>query len=149
MSKCRICGRPLTARSSVATGVGPVCAGRGYQGRIRARFGSGLGGWSEIEEWEKVNHPCYSCKLFEFPHKDNEIIIPDGYRVEMHGVKADFDKNGIGGFCRNFLELVDGNLINEKCACKGSEYIARKKEDEQPQVGLLHGRDGQVELFEI
>jgi hypothetical protein len=114
-----------------------------------ARFGSSLGGWSEIEEWEKVNSPCYSCKNFEFPIKGQEKKTPDGYRVEMHSDVGSFEKNSIGGWCKALRVLVDGNLVKNESACAGCYFQTRKKESEQPQVGLLIGRDGQTELFKI
>lgn len=149
MSSCRICGRPLSNPASVASGIGPICGSRNYRGRISLRFGSSLGGWTEIEAWEKVNHPCYSCKFFEFPTKGNEIETPKNFRVEMHGLVQEFPKDAIGGFCKKVIELVDGNLINEGTACGGRDFITRRKTGELPEIGLLQDRSGQIELFEL
>ena len=148
MSKCAICGRALSNPQSVARGVGPVCGGRMYVSRIRSRYGSCIGGWSAIEEWEKVNCPCYSCKLFEFPAKGQEVKTEDGFRVIIHGLSFDFSKDAIGGYCKAYKVLVDGNLINEHTWCKGKLFIRRKSEEETPKVGLLRNRN-QIELFEI
>ena len=138
MTKCSICGRPLTNPTSVAKGVGPICGARNYSGRIRARHGSYLGGWTEIEAWEHVNNPCYSCKLFIFPNTEE---TQEGGRVVTHKhLQKLFHLSAIGGFCKKLQILVDGNTIGDKRECGRTGYLKRKTSSEQPSGGILVGK---------
>lgn len=122
MSNCSICGRALSNPASIAAGVGPICGGRGYRNRIAGRFGNPRWGWSEIAEWEVVNHPCYSCKHFRFPNKGKELTLEDGNRRVSFPAKdpytgkrplnratgreeiKTFPPKAIGGLCRYLNE---------------------------------------------
>jgi hypothetical protein len=142
---CGICGRPLSAPASIAAGVGPICGGRNYKGRIRDRHSSSLGGWKSLEAWEHVNEPCYTCKFFQVPGKDGEITLESGDRfVRMEGLEQVFSAQAIGGFCKKLDDLVDGNLINEERGCMGDLYRARKPKEEMPQTGILQVGEQQL-----
>jgi len=149
MASCAICGRALTSPASMAKGVGPICGGRFYMGRIMNRFGHSGYGWSTHAEWEKVNEPCYSCAHFTIPGKGEEVKKGKERIVTMKNRTKAFDLNAIGGYCSALKQLVDGNTISEKTACEGTGYVARKPDEEQPEVGLLHLGGGQYELFQF
>ena len=149
MSNCAICGRPLTNTASVARGVGPICGGRAYMGRIMNRFGASGYGWSTHAEWEKVNNPCYSCRQFTIPGKEEETRQKGERMVAMMGRRRTFDLNAIGGYCAVLKTLVDGNQINQQTECQGAGYSCRKAADEQPAIGLLQLGKGQYQLFEF
>lgn len=147
---CQICGRGLSDPKSVAAGVGPICGNRGYTGRVQNRHGSSLGGWSNLGEWEVVNHPCYSCKAFCLPKKDDEKPVDGGFLVRYQERDQPeqiefFGDNAIGGYCRKFEELVDGNQIGDNTACNGSLYTPRKTPDQMPKTGILVNRVASTE----
>lgn len=111
------------------------------------RFGSSGYGWSTHAEWEKANDPCYSCKQFTIPGKDEEVKQKGERIVTTMGRRRAFDLNAIGGYCAVLKKIVDGNLINKKTECEGTGYSCRKSAEEQPAVGLLQLGEGQYELF--
>lgn len=152
--KCQICGRPLSSPASIAAGVGPVCGGRSYTNRVKGRHASFSGGWKDLNAWETVNHPCYSCKWFKVPPKDGEVSYVDRVsgqvcylaRMKKSDPWTRFPPLSIGGHCSQMEQMVDGNQINAATACGGEHYVARKDKSEKPRQGELVTPNGTVTL---
>lgn len=121
---CQICGRPLTSPESLASGVGPVCGGRGYQSRVSGRHGGKS--WQGMEAFEQECNPCYSCQLFNVPHKDDEQPVDGGFVVTMEQKSRRFGEDAIGGYCKALRMLVDGNLCRQWTQCYGDRFQPRK-----------------------
>lgn len=144
MIPCAICGRPLTNPASIAAGVGPICAGRSYVSRIYQRFGA-QSGWGGIQEWAKVNNPCFKCKHFKFPDaKQEKRVSVKEYEVSMDGNTQRLSATSIGGCCTKHNRLVDGNTINSDTSCLGIDHESRP--DNAAAVGLLSTSKGMLRL---
>lgn len=133
-ANCFICGRSLTNPSSISRGVGPVCGGRDYRGRLSKRHG-GAAGWTSWEAWEVATYPCYTCKNFVIPGSSGEEPLAKGYLVTVYGQTGEFPENSIGGFCLNLSKLVDGACIRAESACRGLGFSRR----EDKKHGILQG----------
>lgn len=132
---CQICGRALSSPESISAGVGPICGGRNYKGRISSRHQGGYG-WTNIQEWEAHNEPCYTCIHFQLPGKEQEIEDGDEFLVFMQGMAESFPADSIGGHCKKLKNLCDGNAIRRKAACHGEHY--EKREDKRGAIdGVL------------
>lgn len=137
---CAICGRPLSNPQSLARGIGPVCAGRGYGQRIFARHGCAVGGWTTFDAFHVVNTPCYSCKYFQFPVQETPLE-GGGWQVEMKGGKKakTTDSSAILGYCGQLKRCVNGNTIRTRTACGGQKYVAREVLEEVVEGRLRLG----------